>query len=458
MKRAMTLVWLILMIAAFMVAAPRPVDATQGRRAEFAGMICAPLTPAQLKDVEDAYGEPAGVFVEAVTPQSPASGSGVAACDILISVRMPGDDEFYAIPPGFDDMMAFCEETDPVPGIRLLLLRRDEHGALVQVFLPLTLCNGVTSQEDSTAAVASSTSQAGAIDSRSFSFASQDKDRVLARAPDGSALSQMDVDVFGGVLAWAFGTRLTEAQKAVVRDALVEFWPGAPPQGIQDFRIGILSTPQIFPGLNPERREAFRTAYAQVFVALSQSLGSHPLAQVILEVSAGSRNVLAGAGTDAELTLQDAHAFLEYLAFTSQMQTGQPTVITTELRDSFVKRVVANYGSASPEVRSVLADMDERWAVLRAWWASAVAAQQQAVARRWQQASAQQQAAGWPSPFGGGGWQGASAGSEMSNSQFDAVMSSMDTLHQSSLSTLGAIDGEYDFAVYDSAGQWLYEY
>ncbi len=46
----------------------------------------------------------------------------------------------------------------------------------------------------------------------------------------------------------------------------------------------------------------------------------------------------------------------------------------------------------------------------------------------------------------------------MSDSQFDTVMSSMDTLHQSSLSTLGAMDGEYDFSVYDSAGQWLYEY
>ena len=49
-------------------------------------------------------------------------------------------------------------------------------------------------------------------------------------------------------------------------------------------------------------------------------------------------------------------------------------------------------------------------------------------------------------------------GSEMSNSQFDTLMNSMNTLHDSSLQTLGAIDGEYDFSVYDSAGQWLYDY
>ena len=46
----------------------------------------------------------------------------------------------------------------------------------------------------------------------------------------------------------------------------------------------------------------------------------------------------------------------------------------------------------------------------------------------------------------------------MSNSQFDAVLGSMNTLHESSMSALGSIDGSYDTSVYDSAGQWLYDY
>lgn len=100
--------------------------------------------------------------------------------------------------------------------------------------------------------------------------------------------------------------------------------------------------------------------------------------------------------------------------------------------------------------------MDEQWAVLRARWAAAAAANQQAAARQWQQAYAQQQA-GWTTPFSGGR-QGGSSGGQMSDSQFDAVMNSMNTLHEGSMTTLGGIDGNYDVSVYDSAGQWLYDY
>ena len=125
MNRATTFVVLVLVIAGVSAAAPRLVGAGEGKRAEFAGLVCVPLNPEQLQDVEQAYGEPAGVFVEAVTAQSFAAQSGAMAGDILISVRMPGEDEFYPIPPGFDDMMMFCEETDPAPGIEPYLIDED---------------------------------------------------------------------------------------------------------------------------------------------------------------------------------------------------------------------------------------------------------------------------------------------------------------------------------------------
>ena len=42
-------------------------------------------------------------------------------------------------------------------------------------------------------------------------------EQVLARAPNGMGLTQKDIDVFGGVMAWSFGTRLTEGQKASMK-------------------------------------------------------------------------------------------------------------------------------------------------------------------------------------------------------------------------------------------------
>jgi hypothetical protein len=222
------------------------------------------------------------------------------------------------------------------------------------------------------------------------------------------------------------------------------------------FRQGFLATPDLLPRLAGDQREAFRQGCAGIFLQMAQSMPGHPLSQLIVVVSAGARNVLAGAGTGVELTLQDAQSMLEYLMFLAQVQTGQPVTVSPEQQVTFVQQLVAYFNEASPEERQVLASMDERWAVMRAQWAAAQAAQQQALAAQWQQAYAQQQAAGGYVPYSSA-WQGAATGGDMDQGSFDAVLNSMNTLHQSSMSTLGSIDGGYDYSVYDGAGNWLYD-
>jgi len=99
---------------------------TGTQKAEFTGVVCILLTPAQLNEVEKYFGEPCGVGVAEVREKSMAGIAGVLAGDILISVRMPDESEFYSIPSDFYDMAQFAEETEPIDGIRLLILRQDE--------------------------------------------------------------------------------------------------------------------------------------------------------------------------------------------------------------------------------------------------------------------------------------------------------------------------------------------
>jgi len=422
------------------------------KRARFAGMVCIALNRGQLREVTKAYGEECGVFIETVAPGSAAEQSGIRVGDILISVQMPGEDEFYPIPPVIDDMIQFGEETKPVAGIRLLLYRKEE-GRLKRMEMNLD----VPGSEPPIKMIHEVKGEEG-MSSGSFKFISNDPDAVATRSLNGYPLTNRDIDIYGGVMAWSFGTRLTEEQKQIIHAALREFWPQAPDDMVQMFRVGILSTPHLIPRLPAQRREELRVGYAQTFIQMAQGMGRHPLAQVIMTVSAAARNVLAGAGTTAELTLQDAQALLEYLAFQTQMQTGQVVMITPKQRIDFINQVKSYYLKANARIKKSLASMDESWAVLRARWAAAAAARQQAVIDQWQRIYAQQrQAPQWRTPFRGG-YQGGQAGGGMSDSQFDAVMGAMNTMHQSSLTTLGAIDGGYDTEVYDSAGQWLYEY
>ena len=58
-----------------------------------------------------------------------------------------------------------------------------------------------------------------------------------------------------------------------------------------------------------------------------------------------------------------------------------------------------------------------------------------------------------------GPWRGgAAAGGDMDSGSYNAVLNSLNTLHDASMTTLGSIDGTQDTSVYDSAGTWLYDY
>jgi len=185
----------------------------------------------------------------------------------------------------------------------------------------------------------------------------------------------------------------------------------------------------------------------------------HPLSQVIMAVSGAMRQVLAGAGTNAEFTQQDVDALIEMMMFQQHQTTGQPVSITAEQYQQLIQQLVARYNQAPPEEQTALANMDVQWGMLRAAWAQAQAAQQQALAQQWQQAYAQQQAATGYSPYMTG-WQGGApaGGGQMSQGSFDAVMNAMNASHDASMQVLGSIDGVRDTSVYDSGGNWLYDY
>ena len=424
----------------------------------WAGMTLRGFSDLELDVIEQAYGEPCGLYVNAVTENSLAAKTGVVAGDVLISVRMPDETDYYPIPGDIEEMADFCAETQPNEQIRLLLLRRkDREWTQIKCQLGTPIGTKVVA----TVPEADATQPAGCVAaSGSFSFASKEPGAVLAKAADGSPLTQADVDIYGGLVAWAFNTRLTEGQKVTVREALMDFWPAAQTQDVQNFAGGVRSMPDLMPKLNPEQREQMRYNFAVTLLGMAQNMPTHPLSQVIMAVSGSMRQVLAGAGTNAEFTQQDADAMIEMMMFQQQQTTGQPVSITAGQYQQLVQQLVARYNQAPPEEQMALANMDVQWGMLRAAWAQAQAAQQQALAQQWQQAYAQQQATTGYSPYMTG-WQGAApaaGGGQMSQGSFDAVMNAMNATHDASMQTLGSIDGGYDTSAYDSSGNWLYNY
>ncbi len=423
----------------------------------WAGMTLRALSELELDVVEQAYGEPCGLYVSAVTADSLAAKTGVVAADVLISVRMPNETDYYPIPGDIEEMADFCGETQPHESIRLLILRKQDgqwKRLQCQLGKPMgaevaegVLEGGPTQLESYVAG------------SGGFSFASKDPGAVLAKAADDSPLTQADVDIYGGLVAWAFNTRLTEAQKVVVREALMAFWPAAQAQDVQNFTGGVRSMPDLLPKLTVEQREQMRYNFALTLLGMAQNMPDHPLSQVIMAVSGAMRQVLAGAGTNAEFTQQDVDALIEMMMFQQHQTTGQPVSITAEQYQQLIQQLVARYNQAPPEEQTALANMDVQWGMLRAAWAQAQAAQQQALAQQWQQAYAQQQAATGYSPYMTG-WQGGApaGGGQMSQGSFDAVMNAMNASHDASMQVLGSIDGVRDTSVYDSGGNWLYDY
>jgi len=298
----------------------------------------------------------------------------------------------------------------------------------------------------------------------SYSFASADPEAVVATSQDGAELTQRDVDTVGGMMAWAFGTQLTEGEKRVVRESVVAFWRATPPEGVPQFRGAFRELPAQIVALPAEQREPMRHAVAQVFLGMIDAFPDDPLSKVARAVSSASGHVLAGAGTPYELTQQDVDALLEYICFQNRMMTGQVVVVTPEQRETFTADVIARFEGGSEEEQAELAQFDMLWGQLRAAWAAAEAAQQQNLLqqqiRQWQQAYQQQgiydpAAGGWGAAQPRGGWELMQDARER-RLNAETMSDILKMKHNTSMAIIGNMGGGGGLDVFDSSGNWLY--
>ncbi|HCU36162.1 MAG TPA: hypothetical protein DGT21_12160 [Armatimonadetes bacterium] len=434
--------------------------------ATFGGMTCVPLAQALLDEVGQAYGEPCGVGVEAVAEGSLAAISCVRAGDVLISVRLPAETDYYPIAPSFTDFAQFAGKTQASTEMRLLLLRKqDGQWARLECVLGTPIGGEVPQGQMEGHQQKLEDYVPG---SAPANFVPDDPDAVLATTATGEPLYQRDCDIFGSLMEWAFRTRLTQAQREAVKQSMIGYWQQGTPQDVQGFTQGVRMAPAQVGSLPLQVQEAMRPQYAQVFIGLAQGDPNNPMAQVIIQVASGAMQVLAGAGTPYLFTRQDAESLVEYFLFQYLMASGIQLQLTPEQRQQFIQQAVAQFNAGSEQEKKQLSEMDRTWMMVRMAWEQAQAQQQQALAAQWQaayqqqlQAAYQQQlAAGAALPAGGSYWPGSAGygGGEMSDDQFNTVLGAMNNLHNASMSAIGAIDGSYDYDVYSNDGLYLYSY
>jgi len=449
----MTLLVAAVLTAAMLTVVVPPV--AWSAQATWAGMTLADLSQEQRDAIEAGYGEPAGLAVTAVAPDSMAAVTGIRPADTLMSVRMPDETDWYPIPDA-ESMGAWAPGNAPADTMRVLVLRKvGETWYTLRGYIGRPFGVKVEGDEGApgTPATPPPPPAGGAPTIPEMTFLSQNLDEVLATAPDGAQLNQRDVDIYSGIIAWCFSTRLTEAQKEVVKQAIVGFWQQAPAGGTQAFNDGVRPMPDLLPQLDDAQREQLRGQMSATLLQMAYGMQTLPLGQVILGVAGSAQQVLAGAGAQWPLTAQDVDSAIEYTAFQTQMMTGAPIALSNEQRMQLATEIVRQYNEGSPEEKQTLSRMDEYWASLRVMWSMAAEQQQQAAQQQWLQAYQQQFQQ--PPPMMGGY---AGAGGEMSQSTFDTLQNVMDLDYQSSMSALGAIDGEYDYDVYDAGGDFLYSY
>ncbi|HJN15022.1 MAG TPA: PDZ domain-containing protein, partial [Armatimonadota bacterium] len=427
--------------AVLLVLSLAAVASAQGL-ATFGGMTCSQLTPDQLGEVEDAYGEECGVYIAAVDAESLAGQTGIKAGDILISVRLPDETDYYPIEADVALLAEFADRTEANDTHRLKILRKVD-GEYSEITCQL----GTPIGEEAPAQPQTDPAADGddgdveiAAGGGNYSFVSDDPTQVIAQAQDGSPLTQGDVDILGGLMAWSFGTQLCESQKGVVRDSMVMFWQAAGPQEVQQFNEGIRTLPNMIPQLQPNQREQMRMGVGQIFAQLAQGLEAtmpgHPLAQVIAEVAMGAMGAttaLAGEGTPYPLTQQDVDALLEYLCFQQQQMTGQIAVVTPEDHVQFTAECVRQYNEGTDEQKVQFANFDALWGQMRAAWAAAEMQQEQGLldqqVQAWQNQYADQgiydvgAGGDWSNAQPAGGWSGgAGGGGDASMNQFNFDM------------------------------------
>ncbi len=453
----------VTVVASLVALAALPMIGQAADTAAFAGMTCSKLTDEQLADVSKAYGEPAGVYVAAVEPESLAGKTGVTAGDVLMAVRLTDETDYYPIPARFSDFARFCDKYKPDETMRLLLLRKTE-GQYQKVKCLLGKPIGTPVPEDMTAAGAPKPEATPACNANP-GFVSTEPEKVLSKTAQGAQLLQRDVDIYGGILAWAFGVRLTEEQKKVVADTLIEDWKANTPEGVYSFLAVVRAAPLIIPSMTPQDRELNRQRFQSEFLQKATAAPDRALSRVIKQISTAARAVLAGEGTANELTQQDVDALIEYLCFQEQMATGKLIALTAEQHAELTRKAVEYFTKAPEEQKKLLANMDAVWGTIRTAWALAQQQQQQALLQQWQQAYQRQAAANanpylstWgAAPAAGGAVAAGTPRREMDDDQFNTVMNVLNNNHYSNMNAISNMAGSTSSA-YDGAGNWLYNY
>jgi len=200
-----------------------------------------------------------------------------------------------------------------------------------------------------------------------------------------------------------------------------------------------------------------------------------PLAQVIMQVTTANQQVLAGAGTDMPLTIQDVNAMLEYVVFQMQMMTGEPVVLTQEQYLQFGQQIIDRYNSGSPEEKLMLSQMDIRWGILRNQWEQAQAQQQMAAAQQWQQQWQQspipsyyendptymagyQQMDQWAQQRAAERAASGQSSSGITPGMMNIMQNMIDMDNQTSVTIINNMGSGPTTDVYDTGGAWLYSY
>jgi hypothetical protein len=223
---------------------------------------------------------------------------------------------------------------------------------------------------------------APAVTTASFDFGTVDSAEVLATAADGSQLTRHLSDVFVLVIGWAFDTSPTERQALALRTGLGAAWPEMGANDVAEF-AELVGVPDAVASLSEADRDKLRTDLAGALVNEAEAAPEHPLWAAVLDVAARSRAVVAGEGTEAELTAQSVDAFVELMLFQIAKASGQDVALSEEEFLSLERAVVEGAKGSPPEDLASLAEVDTLWGQLRLAWAEADEGTRQSTVAAW---------------------------------------------------------------------------
>lgn len=221
-----------------------------------------------------------------------------------------------------------------------------------------------------------------ALTTASFDFGTADSAEVLATAADGSQLTRHLADVFVLVVGWAFDTNATERQALALRTGLSAAWPEMGATDVAEF-AELVGVPDAVASLTEADRDKLRADLSGALVNEAQAAPEHPLWAAVLDVAARSRAVVAGEGTETELTAQSVDAFVELMLFQIAEASEQAVALSEEEFLGLERSVVEGARSGAREDLAPLAEMDTLWGQLRLAWAEADEATRQSTVAAW---------------------------------------------------------------------------